>query len=242
MNILLFIAALTVFPQELKALEIVTETSLNIWTWTPRWSIEPYPAYQALLANNLGCSWPFFSTNHVSLGVEAGVANRFHFTYFYSYTSWGLDDSNIWLMLSPNATMDLLTKIAVPTGSYSDGLGTGAYRMGVYLRKSQIVPKTKVYLGYEWIGTNPDKVNYGDKIHLGLKAYDWLEISSYYSFADKGTYYPLYDSPSFALEISICREFQLMKAYRMALLLKQTLLGKDIPLSTSVSFRISKRH
>ena len=241
MNIFLFIAALTVFPSETNRLEIVTETSLNVWTWTPRCSIEPYPGNQVFLVNSLGCSWPFFSNGQISLGVDVGFANRLHFTYYYSYTSWGLDDSNIWLMFHTTATIDILTKIAVPTGPYSAGLSKGAYGIEIYLRKSQIRRKNKVYLGYEWIGTNPDRVNYGDKILLGLEIYDWLEISSFYAFVDEGTHYSLYDSPSFALEISICKNFQFMKAYNMALLFKQTILGKDTPLSTSISLRISKR-
>jgi hypothetical protein len=241
MNIFLFTAALAVFPSETNALEIVTETSVKVWTWTPRWTIEPYPAYQVFLVNSLGCSWPFFSTSQISLGVDAGFANRSHFTNFYSYASWGLDDSDIWLMLHTTATLDVLVKIAVPTGSYCVGLSKGAYGIEIYLRKAQIMRKSKVYLGYEWIGINPDKVNYGDKIRLGLEIYNWLEISSYYAFADEGTYYSLHDSPSFALEVSICRNFQFMKACSMDLLFKQTLLGKDTPISTSISLRISKR-
>jgi hypothetical protein len=240
MNILLFITALTVFPQEAKAIEIVAETSMNVWKWTPRWSIEPNPAYQVFLVNSLGLSCPFFSTNHISLGVEAGFANRFHFTYFYSYGSWGLDDSDMWLMLKATETTDFLARFALPTGSYSDGLGIGTYRIELYLRKAQIIRSGNVYLGYEWIGTNPDNVNYGDKIHLGLEVHDWLDISSFYSFADKGTYYSLHDSPSFALEITIRKNFQFMEAFNMMLLLKQTLLGKDTPISTSISLRISK--
>ena len=240
MNIFLFIAALTVFPPETNALEIVTETSLNAWTWTPRWSIEPYPANQVFLVNSLRCSWPFFSTKQISLGVEAGFANRFHFTHFYSYASWGLDDSDVWLMLKAAGTTDFLARFALPTGAYSAGLGTGAYRIELYLRKAQIMRRGKVYLGYEWIGTNPDKVNYGDKIRLGLEIHNWLEISSFYAFADESTYYSLHDSPSFALEILVCKNFQFMKACSTALLFKQTLLGKDTPISTSISLRISK--
>ena len=241
MNMFLFITALAVFPSETNALEIVMETSVKVWTWTPRWSIEPYPGYQVFLVNSLGCSWPFFSTNQISLGVDAGFVNRLHFTYYYSYTSGGLDDSNIWLMFHTTATIDVLAKIAVPTGPYSAGLSKGAYGIEIYLRKSQIMRKNKVYLGYEWIGTNPDKVNYGDRIRIGLEIYDWLEISSFYAFADEGMYYSLHDSPSFALEILACKNFQFMKACSMALLFKQTLLGKDTPISTSISLRISKR-
>ncbi len=241
MNIFLFIVGLIVFPPETNAPEIVTETSVNVWTWTPRWSIEPYPAYQVFLVNSLGCSWPFFSTSQISLGVDAGFANRLHFTYFYSYTSWGLNDSDIWLISHATATIDVLAKIVVPTGSYSAGLSKGAYGIEIYLRKSQIMRKNKVYLGYEWIGTNPDKVNYGDRIRIGLEIYNWLEISSFYAFADEGTNYSLHDSPSFALEILVRKNFHLTKTCNMALLFKQTLLGKDTPMFTSISLRISKR-
>ena len=241
MNIILFIASFAVFPSETNALEIVAETSLSAWVWTPRWSIEPYPTHQVFLVNSIGCSWPFFSTNHVSLGVDARFTNRLHFTYFYSYGAWGLNDSDIWLLLKAAGTTDFLVKFALPTGSYGDGSGTGAYGIELCLRKTRIMRMGKVYLGYEWIGTNPDKVNYGDKIHLGLEIHNWIELSSFYAFVDEDTYYSLHDSPSFALEISVHKNLQFMKTCRMVLLFKQTLLGKDTPVSTSVSFRISKK-
>lgn len=241
MSIFLCIATLVVFPAETNTLEIITETSLNAWTTTPRWSIEPFPGNQVFLVNRLRCSYPFFSSSQISLGVDAGFANRFHFTHFYSYASWGLDDSDVWLMLNTTATIDFLARFAIPTGSYSDGLGKGGYRIELYLKKAQIMRKSKVYFGYEWIGTNPDEVNYGDKIHFGLEIYNWLGITSYYAFSDQGTYYSLYDSPSFALEISISKDFLFMKACSMTLIFKQTLLGKDTPISTSISLRISKR-
>jgi hypothetical protein len=144
-------------------------------------------------------------------------------------------------VLNTTATIDVLARFALPTGSYSVGLGKGAYRTELYMRKAQIMRRSKVYLGYEWIGSNPDKVNYGDKIHLGLEICSWLQISSYYAFADKSTYYSLHDSPSFALEISMSKDFLFMKSCSMTLIFKQTILGKDTPISTSISLGVSKR-
>ena len=239
MSFFLFVFSLTVFPSETNRVEIISETSLNAWKWTPRWSVEPYPADQVFLFNKLRCACPFLSYKNIYLGMEVGFANRFHFTYFNTYASWGLDDSELWFLLRTTVTIDILTRIALPTGSYRDGLSNGTYGIELYLRKDQLIPRSRVYVGYEWIGTNPDMMNCGDKLHLELEIHDWLEISSYYAFPDKGTYFLLHDSPSLALEISIFRNLRLMKTCSMALLLKQTLFGKDIPISTSISLIIS---
>ena len=239
MNILLCIFAFIVFPKT-NALEIIAETSVNAWTFTPRYGIEPFPGYQVFLVNRLRCSYPLFSDNRISLGVEAGFANRFHFTYFYYYASWGSDDSDVWLVLTSSRTVDFLARFGLPTGQYDKGLGRGTYRIELYIKKTRILKNSSAYFGYEWIGTNPDQVNYGDKIHLGVEINNWLRISSYYAFADGGTYYSLHDSPSFALETSFFKDFRLMKAYNMEVLLSQTLLGRDTPIKTSISMRISK--
>ncbi|KPK62646.1 hypothetical protein AMJ83_10280 [candidate division WOR_3 bacterium SM23_42] len=238
MSILLCISTLTIFPKT-NTLEIITETSLNAWTFTPRYSIEPFPGDQVFLANRLRCSYSFFSNDRISLGVEAGFANRFHFTYFYSYTVWGLDDSDVWFVLNSGRNTSLLARFRLPTGLYNEGLGIGAYCMELYIRKTNIWRNSSAYFGYEWIGANSDKVNYGDKIRLGVEINNWLRVSSYYAFADQGTYYSLYDSPSFALETSLFKNFRLMKGYTTQVIFSQTLLGRDIPISTSISLRIS---
>ena len=240
MSIFFCIFTLIIYP-ETSALEIITETSLTVWKFTPRYSIEPFPGYQVFLVNGLRCSYPVFSNNGISLGVEAGVASKFHLTYFHSYASWGLDDIDLWLMLDNSEAVNFLARIGLPTGSYEEGLGIGAYRMGLYARKANIVRNRSAYFGYEWTSTNPDKINYGDKIHLGLEICNWLCTTACYAFPDHGEYYSLYDSPSFAVEISIIKNFLLMGAYNMKLTFNQTLFGKDIPISSCISFRVSRR-
>jgi len=237
-NVLLCIVALVVFPRT-DGSELSVEASLNALTFTPRWSIEPYPGYQVFLVSKLRLSHVFFSNSGISVGTEIGVANRCHLTYFESYAAWGVDDSKAWLMLNTGSTASFLARLGLPTGHYDEGIGRGAYWIEIYSKKARILGNGSVYVGYEWIGTNPDEVNYGDKIHLGLEVCNWLRIHSHYAFADQGAYYSLHDSPSFAIEMSVIKDFEFMKVYNVALVINQTILGRDIPLSTGISLRIS---
>ncbi len=238
MSVFCCIVTLLVFPQAAGS-ELIVETSLNALTFTPRWSIEPYPGYQGFLANKLKLSHAVLCSRNLSLGVEIGVANRFHFTYFESYAAWGLDDTKVWLMGPSFGKISLLARMGLPTGLYDAGIGQGAYWFEIYAKKARIICNSSVCIGYEWIGANPDKVNYGDRIHLGLEIFSWFGIRFQYAFPDHGTYYSLNDSPSFAAEISLSRNFNLSRVYNLALAFNQTVLGKDIPVSTSVSLKIS---
>lgn len=240
MSVLLCIVTLVIFPKT-EGSELIVETSLNALTFTPRWSIEPYPGYQVFLANKLKLSHALLSGSDLSMGVEIGAVNRFHFTYFESYAAWGLDDTKAWLMLNAGSTVNFLTRLGLPTGHYDEGIGKGAYSFEIYAKKADILRKGSVYIGYEWIGTNPDEVNYGDKIHLGFELGSWFGINSYYAFADRGGYYSLHDSPSFAMEISVSKNLKFLKVYNLTLVFEQTVLGKDIPLSTGISLRMSGR-
>ena len=239
MNILFCIFAFVIFPKT-NAFTVITETSLNAWTFTPRYSIEPYPGYQVFLINGLRCSCPLLSNNRISLGFEAGFVNRFHFTHFYSYASWGLGECHLWLSVNGPRSVSLLARLNLPTGPFNEGLGTGAYHLELYARKANILRNSSAYIGYEWRGSNPDRVDYGDRIHLGVEITTWLRIASNYAFADQGTYYPLDDSPSFIFEIALFKDFRLMKAYTLQAIFSQTVLGRDMPISTSFSLRIYK--
>jgi hypothetical protein len=240
MNILFCIFTCVVFPQT-GTIEIITQTSLNAWTFTPRYSIEPYPGYQVFLVTRLCCSYPFLSDNRISLGVDAGFANRFDFTYFYSYSAWGINDATLWLMFNKNKPVNLLARVKIPTASYNKGLGTGAYHIELYARRVNIMRNCCYYIGYEWIGANSDKINYGDKFHFGLEINDWLRIGANYAFSDKSTYYELHDSPSLTLETCFSKDFRVLKVYRLRVVLSQTIMGRDIPISTSILLRISKQ-
>ncbi len=221
--------------------EVSMETSLNVWKFTPRWNIESYPGNQAFLFNRFRCSCPIFSMGWVSTGVASGLANRHHFTYYYSYNSYGVGDSDIWLLTEAIGTIAFLGKLGLPTGNYEQRLGIGAYRIETYMNKKRFLRNSNVYLGYEWIGKNPDKVDYGDKIHLALDVNRWLRISSYYAFADKGEKFPLFDSPSFSLGVTISKDFALSRAYNMKLAFNQTLLGKDIDVVSGFFLSITKK-
>ena len=240
MNILFCIFTIVIFPR-VDGSELIAATSLNPLTFTPRWSIEPYPGYQVFIANRLRLAHAFPVGGDLSMGVEVGVANRFHFTYFKSYTAWGIDDTKAWLTMSSLDNVNLLARVGLPTGRYSSGIGIGAYSFEIFLKRIDILGSNSVYLGYEWVGTNPDQVDYGDKIHLGLELFSWLDIHSNYAFADQGAYISLYDSPSFGIEISVLKKLTVLKTYSLTLVFNQTLLGKDIPVTTDISLRISGR-
>ncbi|UCF70948.1 MAG: hypothetical protein JSW49_01345, partial [candidate division WOR-3 bacterium] len=133
MSVFYCVVTLLVFPQAAGS-ELIVETSLNALTFTPRWSIEPYPGYQGFLANKLNVSHAMLSGRNLSLGVEIGVANRFHFTYFESYAAWGLDDAKVWLMGHFFGTVSLLARTGLPTGLYDAGIGRGAYWFEIYAK------------------------------------------------------------------------------------------------------------
>lgn len=238
MNILFCILAIVIFPR-FHGSELIAETSLNSFTFTPRWSIEPYPGYQVFLANRLRLAHAFPIGGDLSMGVEVGVANRFHFTYFNSYGAWGIDDAKAWLMLNPSPKVNLLVRACLPTGAYNSGIGMGAYSLEIYAKKAEIALISSACVGYEWVGTNPDQVNYGDKIHLGFELSSWLRVHCHYAFADQCGYFSLYDSPSFAIEISALKNFRVLRSYNLTVVFNQTTLGKDSPVITSVSLRIS---
>ena len=238
MNILLCIFTVVVFPR-VDGSELIAETSLNPFTFTPRWSIEPYPGYQVFLANSVRFAHAIHIGSDLSMGAEVGVANRFHFTYFRSYGAWGIDDTKAWLMLNPFRDVTLLLRAGMPTGRYDSGIGMGAYSIEVFLKRAEMLGNYSAHIGYEWVGTNPDQVNYGDKIHLGLEFLGWLQVHCIYAFADRGAYFALYDSPSFAIEISGVKNFRVLRSYNLAVVINQTILGKDIPVTTSVSLRLS---
>lgn len=238
MNILLCFLAIVFFPRN-NGSELVIETSLNVMTFTPRWSIEPYPGYQAFLANELRLSQVLFRGGNLSLGVEAGVANRFHFTYFDSYATWGVGDTKAWLMLSPFCGAGLLVRLGLPTGQYNTGIGTGAYSFEIYAKKTEILRSGSIYLGYEWVSINPDEIDCGDKIHLGVDLLSWFSIHCHYAFADQGAYFPLYDSPSLAIEISVSKNVGVLKCYNFAVVFNQTVFGKDVPIKSGIMLKIS---
>lgn len=240
MNVLFCLVTLAFFPKT-DGSELIMETSLNALTFTPRWTLETYPGYQVFLGGGLRFSHAFLFGDEISIGADIGVANRFHITYFQSYTVWGIDDSNVWLMWDYGGDVNFLARVGLPTGRYADGIGRGAYSFEIYTKKADILRRSSICLGYEWIGTNPDKVNYGDKIHLGFEVCSWVGINSYYAFADKGSYFSLHDSPSFAVEISLGRNLTFTKVYNIVLVFEQTILGKDIPLSTGISLRMSRK-
>jgi hypothetical protein len=237
-SVLLCIISLVVFPKTEDS-ELIIETSLNALTFTPRWSLEPYPGYQGFLTNKLRLSHAFLYGSDLSVGVEIGVANRFHFTYFESYAAWGVDDTKAWLMLNPFDKINFLARVGLPSGRYSSGIGIGAYSFEIFLKTVEIVGGSSAYIGYEWVGANPDEVDYGDNIHFGLELLSWFRIRCLYAFADQSAYFSLYDSPSFGIEISVSKNFTVLKFYNLALVLNQTVFGKDIPVKTGISLRIS---
>jgi len=239
MNILLCIFTVVVFPRA-DGSELIAETSLNPFTFTPRWSIEPYPGYQVFLANRVRFAHAFPIGSDFSMGAEAGVASRFHLTYFKSYGVWGVDDTRAWLMLNSFGSVSLLVRAGLPTGRYDSGIGTGAYSLEIYTKKADIMRFSSACIGYEWVGTNPDQVNYGDKIHFGLELLSWLRIHCHYAFADQGAYFSLYDSPSFGIEISVSKNFRVLQFYNLAAVFSQTILGKDNPVTTGISLRMSR--
>ncbi len=238
MSVLFCIFTFVVFPR-VEGPELIVETSLNPLTFTPRWSIEPYPGYQVFLSNRLRLSHAFLYGGDLSVGVEAGVVNRFHFTYYKSYAAWGIDDTKVWLMLNPFGNVNFLARIGLPSGRYSSGIGIGAYSFEIFLKRVEIVGSSSAYIGYEWVGANPDEVDYGDNIHFGVELLSWFRIRCLYAFADQGAYFSLYDSPSFGIEISVSKNFTVLKFYNLALVLNQTVFGKDIPVKTGISLRIS---
>ncbi len=241
MIILLCIIALHTFEQDINTFEVCLETSSNVLKFTPRWTLESYPGNHIILFNRLTCSYSPFCVRGVYIGAEFGFVNRFHSTYFYSYNSYGVDDTHIWLQTETIGTIAFLGKFGLPTGNYIEGLGNGAYWIELYLKRKEFLGKGNVYLGYEWIGKNPDNVDYGDKIHFALDMNRWLRISSYYALADRGEDFPLYDSPSFSLGVTISKDFVLSKTYNLKLAFNQNLLGKDIDVVSSFFLTIAKK-
>lgn len=217
------------------------ETSLRMLKFTPRWTIEPLAGHQFLLFTKTRFYYQFHPFRKWLLGMESGYTSLLHSTYFYSYQVGGLSDSYLWFVRKIPKDLSLIGEVTIPTGNYKHSLGTGAWGMEVALRK-ELPTWLDISLGYKWKGRNPDGVDYGDGVLVKI----WTQnrglclTSGFYS-SDRGHLFQLYDSPSFVLNLSLCKVLNLSPSYSLRLLIKQTLLGRDTEITSTLSIELVRR-